>query len=85
MSPKLHNYWIKENNIDAVYEKKKLNALKTVLVINKFGFASIGAIIGGNIGQFLHWIAALVGSAGGALAGGYLSKKTVLCAILRSP
>jgi len=25
LSPKLHNYWIKENNIDAVYDKKKLN------------------------------------------------------------
>ena len=25
LSPKLHNYWIKENNIDAVYDKKQLN------------------------------------------------------------
>ncbi len=25
LSPKLHNYWIKENNIDAYYDKKKLN------------------------------------------------------------
>ena len=24
LSPKLHNYWIKENNIDAVYDKKQL-------------------------------------------------------------
>ncbi len=24
LSPRLHNYWFKENNIDAVYEKKKL-------------------------------------------------------------
>ena len=24
MSPKLHNYWLKENNIDAIYDKKKL-------------------------------------------------------------
>ena len=24
LSPKLHNYWFKENNIDAVYEKKQL-------------------------------------------------------------
>ena len=22
LSPKLHNYWIKENNLDAIYEKK---------------------------------------------------------------
>jgi len=25
LSPKLHNYWIKENNIKAVYDKKKLD------------------------------------------------------------
>jgi len=25
LSPKLHNYWIKKNNIDAIYEKKKIN------------------------------------------------------------
>ena len=24
LSPKLHNYWFKENNIDAVYEKKQI-------------------------------------------------------------
>ena len=25
LSPKLHNYWIKQNKIDAFYDKKKLN------------------------------------------------------------
>ena len=25
LSPKLHNYWIKKNNINAIYEKKNLN------------------------------------------------------------
>ena len=25
LSPQLHNYWIKKNNIDAVYEREKLN------------------------------------------------------------
>lgn len=25
LSPKLHNYWINENNIEALYEKRKLN------------------------------------------------------------
>ena len=25
LSPKLHNFWIKKNNIDAIYEKKKIN------------------------------------------------------------
>ena len=24
LSPRLHNYWFKENNIDAVYEKKQV-------------------------------------------------------------
>ena len=25
LSPELHNLWIKQNQIDAIYEKKKLN------------------------------------------------------------
>ena len=25
LSPKLHNFWIKINNLNAIYEKKKLN------------------------------------------------------------
>ena len=25
LSPKLHSYWIKKNNIDAIYEKEKLD------------------------------------------------------------
>jgi shikimate dehydrogenase len=25
LSPKLHNYWIKSNNIDAIYEKQRLD------------------------------------------------------------
>jgi len=34
LSPKLHNYWIKKNNIDAIYEKQKLeeNDLKNLIV-----------------------------------------------------
>jgi len=33
LSPKLHNYWIKKNNIDAIYDKKKLddNELKNII------------------------------------------------------
>tara|TARA_B100001121_G_C18594714_1_gene576400 strand:+ start:297 stop:1091 length:795 start_codon:yes stop_codon:yes gene_type:complete len=33
LSPKLHNYWFKENKIDAVYDKKKIdeNSLKTII------------------------------------------------------
>ncbi len=32
-SPKLHNYWLKENNIDAIYDKKKLhdNEIKNII------------------------------------------------------
>ena len=25
LSPKLHNYWIKKNKIDAIYDKKQVN------------------------------------------------------------
>ena len=34
LSPKLHNYWLKENNIDAIYDKKKLdeNELKNIIL-----------------------------------------------------
>ena len=33
-SPKLHNYWIKENNLNAVYEKKRIaeNELKNLIL-----------------------------------------------------
>ena len=33
LSPKLHNYWFKENNIDAIYDKKKIEEknLKTII------------------------------------------------------
>ena len=33
-SPKLHNYWIKKNNIDAVYEKKKISKLDLENIIS---------------------------------------------------
>ena len=33
LSPKLHNYWIKNNNIDAIYEKKKIDNNKIVNLI----------------------------------------------------
>ena len=26
LSPKLHNYWLKENNIKAIYDKKKIKS-----------------------------------------------------------
>ena len=33
LSPKLHNYWFKENNIDAIYDKKKLMRMKLKNII----------------------------------------------------
>jgi len=33
LSPKLHNYWLKENNIDAIYDKKRIdeNELESII------------------------------------------------------
>ena len=35
LSPKLHNYWIKQNNLDAVYDKKHLNESEVKGIINE--------------------------------------------------
>jgi shikimate dehydrogenase len=35
LSPKLHNYWIKNNNINAIYEKQKLNEDKIENLISR--------------------------------------------------
>jgi len=35
LSPKLHNYWIKQNNIDAVYDKKQLEENEIEKIINE--------------------------------------------------
>ena len=35
LSPKLHNYWIKENNIDAVYDKKQLSETDIERIISE--------------------------------------------------
>ncbi len=34
LSPKLHNYWFKENKIDAIYDKKKTNKKDLQFLIN---------------------------------------------------
>ena len=36
LSPKLHNYWIKKNNINAIYDKKQLNEKDIKSVIYDF-------------------------------------------------
>ena len=33
LSPELHNYWIKQNSIDAIYVKKKLNTKELANII----------------------------------------------------
>ena len=35
LSPKLHNYWIKQNNINAIYEKQKLEENDLENIISK--------------------------------------------------
>ena len=35
LSPKLHNHWIKENNIEAIYDKKQLNENDIKGIINE--------------------------------------------------
>ena len=35
LSPKLHNHWIRENNIDAIYDKKQLNEKDIEAIINE--------------------------------------------------
>ena len=39
LSPKLHNYWIRKNNIKAIYDKKKINEsdIKSVIYEIKKG------------------------------------------------
>ena len=35
LSPKLHNYWIKKNNIDASYEKKEINESDIEFIVSE--------------------------------------------------
>ena len=35
LSPKLHNYWFQENNIDAFYDKKKIDEKDLEIIISK--------------------------------------------------
>ena len=44
LSPKLHNYWIKENNIDAIYDKKKLNEDELKKIISEVKEEKINGI-----------------------------------------
>ena len=44
LSPKLHNHWIKQNNIDAVYEKKKINKIDIKNIINQIREGTIDGL-----------------------------------------
>ena len=44
LSPKLHNHWIKENNINAVYDKKQLNENEIKGIINEVKIEKINGI-----------------------------------------
>ena len=44
LSPKLHNYWIKENKIEAVYEKKLIEEKDIKLIINDVRIKKIKGI-----------------------------------------
>ena len=44
LSPKLHNYWIKKNNIDAVYDKELINEIDIKKIITKIKSEEINGI-----------------------------------------
>ena len=44
LSPKLHNHWIKENNIDAMYDKKQLSKNEIKGIINEVKNEKINGI-----------------------------------------
>ncbi len=44
LSPKLHNHWLKENKIDAVYDKKKINENDLENIITKLKKKQINGI-----------------------------------------
>tara|TARA_Y100001970_G_scaffold183150_1_gene222746 strand:- start:1927 stop:2709 length:783 start_codon:yes stop_codon:yes gene_type:complete len=44
LSPKLHNHWIKENNIDAIYEKKQINESDIKKIIEEIKNEKINGI-----------------------------------------
>ena len=44
LSPDLHNYWIKENNLNAIYEKKKIDENEIAFVIDNIKKNEISGI-----------------------------------------
>ena len=44
LSPKLHNYWIKKNNIEAIYDKQKINEDELENIVSKIRINEIQGI-----------------------------------------
>ena len=44
LSPKLHNHWLKENNIDAIYDKKKIDEKDLKRIISEINEKKINGI-----------------------------------------
>ena len=44
LSPKLHNYWLKENNIDAIYDKKRIDENELNSIISEIKQEKINGI-----------------------------------------
>jgi len=44
LSPKIHNHWLKENNIEAIYDKKKLNENELKSIISEVKDEKINGI-----------------------------------------
>ena len=44
LSPKLHNYWLRENNIDAFYDKKKINEEDIKIIISEIKEQKVSGI-----------------------------------------
>ena len=44
LSPNLHNYWLKENKIDASYDKKKINVNELKLIVSELKEKKISGI-----------------------------------------
>ena len=57
LSPQLHNYCIKTNNINAVYEKRKLNEnqIKQLIIVKKTGYKR-KLISGGKSFNLSHFL-----------------------------
>ena len=52
LSPKLHNYWIKKNNIKAIYKRKKLNKRDLKKVVKQMREKKFNGIISTKPSEF---------------------------------